>query len=340
MSEILKGETTNNMIINGRRTSVLHRLPLDKLALIGTLILIFCFFAAIGPSGFASVRNIETISRQTALTAAAALGTTVIIIAAGIDLSVGSLVALVTVVVAWLLNKGFSPWIAGVGGIVAGLLCGLVNGALITGLRVVPFIVTLGTLLLYRGVAKGIAKEQRIVAPDSFLSDLLSSLSRSQRWMILPTGVWMVIACSILTAFILHRTVFGRRVFSIGSNEAAAKLCGVPVIRVKLLIYSIGGAFTGLAGLLQYSRLAVGDPTVAVGLELDVIAAVVIGGGSLSGGQGSVLGSLVGALIMTTIRSGCSQMGLPNWVQEIVTGTIIVIAVTLDRFRRSRRDST
>jgi ribose/xylose/arabinose/galactoside ABC-type transport system permease subunit len=122
----------------------------------------------------------------------------------------------------------------------------------------------------------------------------------------------------------------------VGSNEQTARLCGVAVERVKLAVYTICASFAGLAGLMQFSRLTVGDPTVAVGLELDVIAAVVIGGGSLSGGEGSILGSLVGALIMTVIRSGCSQMGLPNWVQEIVTGSIIVLAVALDRLRHRR----
>jgi ribose transport system permease protein len=116
-------------------------------------------------------------------------------------------------------------------------------------------------------------------------------------------------------------------------NKQTARLCGVAVERVKVLVFMLGGAFAGLAGLMQFSRLTVGDPTVAVGLELDVIAAVVIGGGSLSGGQGSILGTLVGALIMTTIASGCTQIGLPNWVQQIITGAIIVVAVALDRLR-------
>jgi ribose/xylose/arabinose/galactoside ABC-type transport system permease subunit len=135
---------------------------------------------------------------------------------------------------------------------------------------------------------------------------------------------------------LLRYARLGRHIFAVGSNELTARLCGVAVERVKLIVYTISAAFAGLAGLMQFSRLTVGDPTVAVGTELDVIAAVVIGGGSLSGGEGSILGSLVGALIMTVIRSGCSQLGLPNWVQEIVTGAIIVLAVALDRLRHRR----
>jgi len=154
--------------------------------------------------------------------------------------------------------------------------------------------------------------------------------------MLVPPGVWLLLLLAVFVAFLLRYTRFGRHVRAVGSNELTARLCGVPVERIKLLVYTLGAGFAGMAGLMQFSRLTVGDPTVAVGAELDVIAAVVIGGGSLSGGEGSVLGSLVGALIMTVIRSGCSQMGLPNWVQEMVTGAIIVLAVTLDRLRHRR----
>ena len=154
--------------------------------------------------------------------------------------------------------------------------------------------------------------------------------------MLVPPGVWLVVILALLVAGMLRYTRLGRHIFAVGSNEQTARLCGVPVSRVKLAVYTIGGGFFGLAGLMMFSRLTVGDPTAAVGLELDVIAAVVIGGGSLSGGEGSVLGSLVGALIMSVIRSGCSQMGLDNWVQEVVTGAIIVVAVALDGLRHRK----
>ena len=136
-----------------------------------------------------------------------------------------------------------------------------------------------------------------------------------------------------LVAVLLRYTRFGRHVFAIGSNEQTARLCGVPLDRTKLLVYSVGLAFAGIAGVLQFSYLTVGDPTTAAGLELAVIAAVVIGGASLNGGEGSVFGSLVGALIMTVVANGCTKLNLSNWVQEIVTGAIIVAAVVLDRFR-------
>jgi len=306
---------------------------LNRLAPLLGLGLVYGLFVAIGPESFSSARNIETIARQTAITGIAALGMTLVIISGGIDLSVGSIIALGTVVVALFLQLGLDPLLAALGGISACALCGLVNGLIITRIRVVPFIVTLGTLLMVRGLAKGLADEQKIDAPLTWLNELLAALGPDDRWMLVPPGVWIMILLAVAVACLLRYTRLGRHTVAVGSNEQTAHLCGVAVNRVKLAVYTLSAGFAGLAGLMQFSRLTVGDPTVAVGAELDVIAAVVIGGGSLSGGEGSVLGSLVGALIMTVIRSGCSQMGLPNWVQEMVTGLIIVLAVALDRLR-------
>lgn len=308
----------------------------NKLMPLGALILVYAIFAVIAPPSFVSLKNLELIVRQTTIVGIASLGMTLVIIGGGIDLSVGSIVALVTVVIAWLLMAGSSPILAALGGVFAGLVCGFINGALITRLKLVPFIITLGTLLVYRGCAKGLAHEQKIDAPLSWINELLAALKPEHTCMIVPGGVWLLTLLAIIVALVLRYTRFGLYTFSIGSNEQAARLCGVPIEKVKLLIYGISGLFAGFAGLMQFSRLTVGDPTVAQGLELDVIAAVVIGGGSLAGGEGSVLGTILGALIMTVIRSGCTQMGLSNWVQEIVTGIIIVVAVVLDRMRHKQ----
>ncbi len=304
---------------------------------IAGLIGIFLLFAAIGPGSFSSSNNLETIARQTTIVGSAALGMTLIIISGGIDLSVGSMIALVTVVIAALLQAGVDPLFAALGGIAIGALCGFINGFLITRLKVVPFIVTLGTYLVVRGAAKGFAHEQKIDAPLTWLMELLAALPPGEGWRIVPWGVWLTAFLALLVAGMLIYTRLGRHIFAVGSNEQTARLCGVNVDRIKVIVYSLGGAFAGVAGVFQFSRLTVGDPTVAMGVELDVIAAVVIGGGSLSGGEGSILGSIVGALIMTVIRSGCAQMGLPNWVQEMVTGCIIVLAVAIDRWRQRRR---
>ena len=300
------------------------------------LILIAALFALFGPESFSTPGNVQTIARQTAIVGTAALGMTLIIAAGGIDLSVGSMIALVTVAIAALLGSGIPPLAAAFAGVGVGCAAGLMNGYLITRLRVVPFIVTLGTLLLLRGAAKGFAAEQKIDAPLTWLTQLLAALPPERAWQLFPPGVWLMAALAVGVAILLRNTRIGTHLIAVGSNEQTARLCGVRVERVKLFVYACGGAFAGIAGLFQFSRLTVGDPTVAVGVELDVIAAVVIGGGSLNGGEGSVLGTIVGALIMTVIRSGCSQMGLPNWVQEIVTGSIIVAAVALDRWRHRR----
>ena len=312
----------------------LNSQTLGLLGLALAWVAVFALFGFLRPDTFPTGDNLETLARQGAIVAMAAIGMTFVIISGGLDLSVGSAVAFVTVITAWLLQQGYDPWIALLGGVAAGSLAGLLNGLLVTKAKLGPFVVTLGTLLVIRGVAKGLANEQKIDAPMTWLADVLATLGKEQSWMIVPPGVWATLLLALLMAAVLRYTRFGRHVVAIGSNENAARLCGVPINRVKTLVYVIGGTFAGLAGILQFSRLTVGDPTVASGLELEVIAAVVIGGASLSGGSGTIAGALLGAAIMTTIRSGGSHMGWSTWVQEIVTGTIIVLSVALDRVRR------
>jgi ribose/xylose/arabinose/galactoside ABC-type transport system permease subunit len=298
-------------------------------ALVGLVLVAAVFGVLLGPQFFSPV-NLELILRQTAIVSTAALGMTMVIAAGGIDLSVGSMIALNTVVVALILGSGGSPAMAALGGVGATALCGLVNGVLVTRLGIVPFIVTLGTMLVIRGAAKGLSGERRLEAPITWLNDLLR---RPDTATLLPPGVWLLAILAVVVSLLLRYTTFGRHVFAIGSNERMARLCGVRIGRQKVAIYTLAAALTGVAGVLQFSRLSVGDPTVAVGLELNVIAAVVIGGGSLLGGRGSVSGSLIGSTIMTVIQIGCSQLGLANWVQEIVTGGIIITAVALDKVR-------
>ena len=324
-----------------RATGGNRRTWIQWLNIVGTfaaLLLIFGYFA-LTTRRFATLENVETIARQTTIVAIAGMGITMIIIAGGIDLSIGSIIALTTVVIALLLERGWAPWPAALAGIATGALCGLINGVLITRLKVVPFIVTLGMLLIVRGVAKGMAGNQKIdVSPQHLggLDSLLAALEPGQAWRILPAGAWIMLFLVAFTAWLLRYTRFGRHVVAVGSNEQTARLCGVKVERVKVLVYSLAGLLIGVAGLMQFSRLTVGDPTVAVGLELDVIAAAVIGGASLAGGEGSALGTLIGAAIMITIRRGSSYAGWPNWRQEIITGVILVLAVALDRLRQRR----
>ncbi len=299
--------------------------------LFALVVIAVIFGFLIGPQFFRPA-NLELMARQTAIVCVAAFGMTMVIVSGGIDLSVGSVIALSTVVTALLLRADAGPLPAALGAMAAGAACGAVNGLLITSLRVVPFIVTLGTMLLVRGAAKGLSGERRIEAPMTWLNDLLRTV-RDGNGLLVPWGIWITVLLAVIVAITLQYTRFGRHLFAIGSNERTARLCGVRVDRCKVAVYTIAATLAGLAGVMEFSRLSVGDPTVAVGLELDVIAAVIIGGGSLAGGKGSVIGTLAGAGIMTVIQIGCSQRGLPNWVQQIVTGTIIVFAVALDRLR-------
>ena len=306
---------------------------MKRLGPLAGLLAVFLVFALWAGPSFYSPFNLVTMLTQSVIVSAGALGMTWIILAGGIDLSVGSTIALATVVIARLLVAGAPPAIAALAGVATGAACGALNGWLITRLGLVPFIITLGTLLVFRGVATGLAGEQKIDAPITALNDMLTKFPEPA-WMLVAAGVWMTVALAVAVYLLLERTVLGRYAFAIGSNENTARLCGIRVPRMKLYVYTLGGLLTGFAGLMQFSRLTVGDPTTARGLELDIIAAVVIGGGSLAGGEGSVPGSLAGALLMTVIRSGLSMKGVPNWVQDILTGGIIVGAVALDRFRR------
>ncbi len=297
-------------------------------------VLLYLLFIVLAPESFGTYDNLQTMLRQTTMVGMAALGMTMVIIVGGIDLSVGSTVALTTVVIAKLFQGSGSPFFAALGGLGVAAVAGLVIGLLITSLKMTPFIVTLGAMGILRGAAKGVAGEQKIDAPLTWLNELVAELPAGSEWMLFPPGVWMLVLMAFFVAGLLHYTRLGRHIFAIGSNEQTARLSGVRVQRVKVAVYTLCSAFAGLAGIMQFSRLTVGDPTVAIGFELDVIAAVVIGGGSLSGGEGSVAGSIFGALLMTLIRTGCTHLGISNWVQEIITGTIIVVAVGLDRLRQ------
>jgi len=282
---------------------------------------------------FLTGANFKIILTQTVIVAMGTLGMTLIIVSGGIDLSVGSTVALTSVVAATALLKGSGAWpVVGLS-MAVGAAVGLINGLVIGGFRMMPFIVTLGMMGIARGTAKWLSGNQTVSAPDSPINGIMD-LRDPTRLFPLPWGVWITLGLAVLMAIVMRNTVFGRYIFALGSNEAAARLCGIRVNLQKVLIYTVAGIFFGLAGLMQLSRLTQGDPTVAIGLELDIIAAVVIGGASLSGGSGSVLGSMIGALTMAILRNGSNQMGWPTFMQEIIIGIVIIIAVGVDKLRQ------
>jgi len=289
---------------------------------------------------FLTFRNAQNILVQSSVVGMAALGMTVIIISGGIDLSAGTAMALSATVLAWFLREGYSPAMAVGAGVATGCACGGLNGLLVSRLKVVPFIITLGTMTIYLGLAKLLGKNT-MVRPvpgqiPEWMGELLSPRV-AQEWMLFPPGVWLLLVLAILVSAMLRYSVFGRHVFAVGSNEATARLCGIHVPLTRVAVYTISGFFVGMAGLYQFGRLTIGDPTAGTGKELPIIAAVVIGGGSLNGGRGSILGTLTGALIMQVISSGCTALKQSNAIQEIIIGTIIITAVSVDQFRQRRR---
>jgi erythritol transport system permease protein len=353
-------------------TSVWQSPWMNMLGRFLALFVVFAFFSIMVKDGrFYTPRNLETIARQSAVYATASLGMTIIIIAGGIDLSIGSIIALAVVVVAWVLNLPAStvaadgsvqagllynewpvllPVLALIAGITAATVAGLANGCMIVWLRLVPFIVTLGSMGMFRGIAKGIAHEKEMYPPSTWLNNIHDptfvpfmdwllgkpgvKTPTGMGWTILPISIWTLIVASIGAAFVLRYTRFGRHVFAIGSNEETARLCGVNVERTKVLVYASAGFFAGLAAIMLYSDInGIGQPTAAISYELFVIASVVIGGGSLLGGEGSVVGSLIGALIITILYMGGKQIGWDQWRQDFAIGAIIVAAAALDRFR-------
>jgi ribose transport system permease protein len=316
-------------------TTTLRRILTSLGPFLGLLAVIMLFsLPAETRAYFLTFHNFKIIATQTVIVGVGALGMTLIIVSGGIDLSVGSAIAFTSVVGALLIQRGWGPVPVVLAMVATGGGIGLLNGSAIAGLRVPPFIITLGTLGVARGAAKWLADNQTINYDASPINGWM--MTAHPFGYTLPAGVWVTVLLALLTAALLRGTVFGRRIFALGSNEATARLCGVAITRMKILIYALAGCLFGVAGIFQLSRLRQGDPTVAVGLELDIIAAVIIGGASLNGGVGGVLGSMIGALIMAVLRNGSQQMGWPTYFQEIIIGLVIIAAVFVDRLRRGR----
>jgi ribose transport system permease protein len=280
---------------------------------------------------FLTVSNLLNVAEQTAVVAIIAVGMTFVILTAGIDLSVGSVLALSGVVMASLLQSGVPLPVSLLAGLAAGFGCGLVNGILITAGRLPPFISTLGMMSVARGAAllftqgrpiSGFGDDFRLIATGSVLS--------------IPLPVIIMIAVYLLAHFVLTRTKLGRYVYAIGGNEEATMLSGVNVRFHKTVVYGICGMLSALAAIILTARLNSAQPIAGIMYELDAIAATVIGGTSLMGGQGSVFGTLIGALIMGVLRNGLNLLGISSFTQQIVIGSVIIAAVLLDAALKRR----
>jgi ribose/xylose/arabinose/galactoside ABC-type transport system permease subunit len=301
-----------------------------------SLILVIGILSALRPESFLTLDNFLNVFRRSSVYGIIAIGMTSVIISAGIDLSVGSMLALCGMIGAAVMvavggddPRGGSLWIGTFAGIATGIICGFLNGLLITKLRLQPFIVTLGTMSFFRGVALVMKDGQPInVASYKYLGEgaVLG----------VPVSIIIFAVIIVLAAFILRYTRLGRYTYAIGSNRQAAYHAGVNVDLNLIAIYTITGLLVGIAAMIATSRTVSAQPTAGLGAELDVIAAVVIGGASLSGGQGTITGTIVGTLLISFLRNGCTLLGISTNAQLIVIGWIIVLAVALDRLARSK----
>ncbi len=306
----------------------------DRLLPFASVVSLFAILSVVSPY-FLTLQNISSVARQIAVISIMALGMTLIIISGGIDLSVGSVMAFAGICGTLLIQAG-APTVVGVlGAVLGGAAWGLLNSLLIALLRISPFIATLGTMGAARGLTLVITNGMPVVSlPESF-----GRLGDGNILRVVPVPLAILVALALLTAFLLKYTLLGRYAYAIGSNVEAARYAGIPVRRYLAGIYGFAGALAGLAGMIESSRLMTGQPTSGQGYELSVIAAVVIGGGSLSGGEGTVTGTVAGAVLMGLISNGSNLLGVSPFWQQVLIGSVIVLAVAVDEFRKRRRSA-
>ncbi|MBP2325517.1 ribose transport system permease protein [Kibdelosporangium banguiense] len=310
--------------------------PVDlRLAsLFGVLVLMIIIGWVTSPDNFLTGSNFDTILRLAAPSGVVAVGMTFVIISGGIDLSVGSVVGLASVWMTTLATQSYGPWVMVICGLLVGLAAGLVNGVLIAYGRMVPFIATLAMYISARGLAEYLSNKQTQVVRDQ---DFLTFFRGS--FLGIPTLIWILAVVVVVGWVVLNRTTFGRRTFAVGGNPEATRLAGINVKRHIALVYGVAGALAGITAIMLAARTTAGSSTNGLFYELDAIAAVVIGGTVLTGGRGTMVGTLIGVMIFTLITNIFAQNNLPTEVQNIAKGVIIVIAVLL-QFRTNRARST
>jgi ribose transport system permease protein len=312
--------------MTAQQKSMLQRLgPL--LALVAV-----CIGLAFMSPNFLTVSNSFDVMRQVSINAVISFGMTLSILLGGIDLSVGSILAVSSVVAAMTMKGGHRAGVAVGIAILAGAAMGSLNGLAIAKGKVAPFIATLGMMTLLRGVALVLSNGSPL---SGFSSDFFSMLGGGYAGRLIPVPVVIMLVMFAVFWFVLTRTVFGRHVYATGGNADAAKLSGVNTDRVQILVYTVSGAMAALAGMILTSRLDSAQPTAGAGYELDAITAVVLGGTSLAGGRGWIFGTLVGALLIGVLNNGLNLMGVSAFYQQVVKGSVILLAVLLDRGRKT-----
>jgi ribose transport system permease protein len=311
----------------------------QKLLAFASLVLLIVFFSFASPA-FAQIDNLLGILQATAVNGVLAIASTFVIITGGIDLSVGTLMTFCAVICGVFLTYwGLPMWVGVLAAIATGAVSGVVSGTLIAKMKIPPFIATLGMMMLLKGLSLVVSGTKPIyfnntdnfsmISQDSLIGDFAPSLP-------IPNAVLILFVLAIIASLVLTRTALGRYTFALGSNEEAVRLSGVNVDRWKISVYGLGGAICGVAGLLIASRLNSAQPALGQGYELDAIAAVVIGGTSLSGGTGTILGTIIGAFIMSVLTNGLRILSVAQEWQTVVTGVIIILAVYADILRRKK----
>lgn len=296
-----------------------------------SLFLMIIIFSLSAPY-FLTINNFLTIGLQTAVIGIIAIGMTYVIITGGIDLSVGSIMAFSGMVVGVTVLNGAGTVVAVICGLVAGVACGLVNGLFISKAHLPPFISTLALMITLRGLSLTLTNGK----PVFIGLDAYAKIAGSRTLGIPNPVIYLIVLC-VLFAFILRRTVLGKAIYAIGSNEEAARLSGVNVARMKLFVYGLSGFLCAVSGVVLSSRLISAQPTEGNGYELEAIAAVIIGGASLSGGSGTIIGTIIGAFILGILRNGLNMLNVSGFWQQVMIGIVVLLAVLIDQ-RRKRRE--
>ncbi len=309
---------------------------LRQLLPFASLLLLLILLSVLKPDTFLTFDNFMNIFRRSSVNAILAVGMTAIIISGGIDLSVGSMLALAGMAGSWTMLHvsggtltSSAMWLGTFAGVAAGTLAGFLNGALINGLKLPPFILTLGTMSAFRGISYVMNDGQPYNVPTyKYLGD--------GEWLGIPVSIVIALVIVVAAIVILNRTTLGRYTYAIGANRTATLYSGVNVTRNLIIIYTLAGLLVGIAAMIATSRTVSAQPTAGIGLELDIIAAVVIGGASLNGGRGTIIGTMIGTLLISFLRNGCTLVGISTNVQLIVIGVIIVVAVSVDQLARGK----
>jgi ribose transport system permease protein len=336
MSSVKPNQTGSQEATVRRNVSVWRQIVGRQEFGVFVILLVMIFLLSILTDTFLKGTNISNITRDFSWIAIAAFGECMVIITGGIDLSVGSVMGLSGLITAWLFAQGMPLPVAVAGGLLTGLVAGLTNGLMITLGRLPPFIATLGMMFMARGLCYGISKGWPIRDLPAAFNNLGRDAIRIGGFE-LPLPAILMLVVAVLVSAYLSRTVWGYRIYAVGGNETATRLSGISATRVKIMVYALAGLLAAVGGVLMTARLGVASPTAGQGYELDVIAAAVVGGTSLMGGEGTILGVLIGAAIMQVLRTGLVLMKVQAYWLQFFQGLIIVVLILLDQLRKRRR---